>query len=99
MSEAEKITKTLERFLNDRGDGDFLHVVKAFLGRSEEDQFHAFLYALISSKVFVNVVLDRGELTPPNAILMKTVEVQMAKLLQVIKSQDQKERKGPRVKQ
>jgi hypothetical protein len=82
LSEAEKIKETLKRFLDDRRDVDFTRVVKLFLSGSDQEQWQAFLFALTSAKVFANIILDRGELTPSNALLMKTIDAQMARVLQ-----------------
>jgi hypothetical protein len=57
-------------------------MVTEFLGGSDEERFRAFLFALTCAKTFANVILDGGELTTSNALLMQTVEIQMAKFLE-----------------
>ena len=89
--EEATITKMLEDFMSDRKDADFARVVKEFLSRSPEDRFNAFLFTLASAKIFANVILDGGELTTSNAVLMQTVEIQMAKLLEEQRTQEESE--------
>jgi len=76
------ISELVKSFLIDRRDSDFTRVVKEHLGCSDQELLQAFLFTLTSSKTFANIILDGGEVTPSNAILMQTVEVQMAKLLE-----------------
>jgi len=74
------IIQALKNFLGDRQDPNFGRVVKAFLNSSDEERLRGFLLALTSAKTLANIILDGGEVTLSNVVLMRTLETQMTAL-------------------
>jgi len=80
--ESTEVLKAVRKFLSDRRDDDFAPALKTFLLGSNEEKLQAFILSLTCAKVFGNVIVDRGELTPQTALLVPTLEIQMVKLLE-----------------
>ena len=84
--------ETLKRFLADRRDSDFTKVVEEFLDCSDEERLRAFLFSITSAKLFANIIVDRGELTPSTALLIQSLEVQMIKLAKQLEERQSQDR-------